>query len=539
MQPQIVWHSIPHLMVGLIVVGLGVLAYTKNRKAPLNRWFALLCFSISCWLIGFGIAINTVTLPDYFFWQKIAHTGVIFTPPIYFSLTVRLLDLPRLRMFPYWYGLLAAIVYGFMWTTDFYFTHEVYRYPWGIYPKASPLLTVYASATLLCAIGCYGLFLHACLRAKRQGLQDQYNRLKYLSAAFAIFACVLIDYLPKYGIDVYPFGYVFTLAFTLVTSYAILKHHILDINIVFQKGLVYSILVAGITVVYLVSVLLTEKLFQGILGYQGIVATLLAAALIAVGFIPFKNAAQQLVDRAFFRGTQLELIRQREQLLHEAQKTDQLKAVATLAAGLAHEIKNPLASIKTFTDYLNTRYADPAFREKFQKNVGGEVERINLIVQQLLEFAKPTPPRLAPMEIPRLVDETLEFLNNELVQRHIEVTRRYETQRLVLGDPKQLRQVFLNLFLNSLDAMNGSGRLEIQTSVQGAELTVTVADNGAGISPKDLPHVFEPFFTTKTTGTGLGLAVVQGIIKEHGGRIDIQSRPGQGTTMTLYLPVVV
>ena len=182
---------------------------------------------------------------------------------------------------------------------------------------------------------------------------------------------------------------------------------------------------------------------------------------------------------------------------------------------------------------------DPAFREKFTKIVGGEVDRINLIVQRLLEFAKPVPPKLMPVELSRLLDETLEFLSNELVQRHIEVSRHYEVNLPVLGDPQQLRQVFLNLLLNSLQAMNGSGALTLTTARHDGELIVTITDTGSGIAPHDLPHLFEPFFTTKEQGTGLGLAIVQGIITEHGGRITLASQPGQGTTMTLTLPIAV
>ena len=195
--------------------------------------------------------------------------------------------------------------------------------------------------------------------------------------------------------------------------------------------------------------------------------------------------------------------------------------------------------MKTFTEYLGTRYDDPMFRAKFQKIVGGEVERINLIVQQLLDFAKPVPPKLAPVEISRLLDETVELLGGECVQRQVQVTRTYLGKAFVLGDSQQLKQVFINLLLNSLDAMNGAGRVEIQTEIQGAELVIRVHDNGQGIASKDFPHIFEPFFTTKPTGTGLGLSVVHGIISEHRGRIQVQSRPHQGTTMTIFLPVAV
>ena len=250
-----------------------------------------------------------------------------------------------------------------------------------------------------------------------------------------------------------------------------------------------------------------------------------------------RDRIQAFVDRWLFAATAPELAEQREQLLTEVRKGEQMKAVATLAAGLAHEIKNPLASIKTFTEYLGSRYDDPEFRAKFQKIVGGEVERINLIVQQLLDFAKPAPPKLTPVDVPQLLDETLELLNGELVHRHVQVQRYYKGSERVLGDPQQLKQVFINLVLNSLQAVNGGARLDIRTAVEGSSLSVTIADNGCGIAPKDLPHVFEPFYTTKPTGTGLGLAVAQGIVTEHGGQIEVESRPGEGTRLTLHLPI--
>jgi signal transduction histidine kinase len=332
-----------------------------------------------------------------------------------------------------------------------------------------------------------------------------------------------------------------TLAILIVALIqAVAISRLLRAKVVVRQTLIYSILVGFITAGYLVLVLMLEKWFQGVLGYRSPFMTVFVAFLTALFFNPVRSRVQMfLVDRALFKGTPAELAAQREQLLAEVRKGAQQKAVATLAAGLAHEIKNPLASIKTFTDYLDTRYDDPAFRAKFRKIVGGEVERINLIVQQLLEFAKPLPPKLTPVDVPQLMDETLDLLNSELVQRHVHVVRRYEGHEQVLGDPQQLKQVFLNLLLNSLQAINGDGRLELRTAVDREHLLVTIADNGQGIARKDLPHLFEPFFTTKPTGTGLGLAVVQSIVKEHGGRITVESHPGQGTSFRLRLPIAV
>ena len=323
-------------------------------------------------------------------------------------------------------------------------------------------------------------------------------------------------------------------------GYAIIRHRLMDIRIVLRRSLVYSALIAGITVTYLLTVLITERWFQGFFGYRSIVATVLVAAFIAIFFNPLRTRLQALVDRALFKATPPELAEQRDQLLAEVRKNDQMKAVGALAAGLAHEVRNPLASIKTFTEHLNTHYNDPAFRAKFQKIVGGEVERINLIVQQLLDFAKPVPPKLAPVDVPRLLDDTLELLNSELVKHHTEVSRTYHADgALVLGDPQQLKQIFLNLILNSLQAMNGTGRLALAITRRNTELEVAIRDTGTGIVPEHLSRVFEPFFTTKETGTGLGLAVVQHIVEQHGGRIDIQSQPGQGTQVRISLPIAV
>ncbi|MDP3722360.1 MAG: ATP-binding protein [Candidatus Omnitrophota bacterium] len=235
-----------------------------------------------------------------------------------------------------------------------------------------------------------------------------------------------------------------------------------------------------------------------------------------------------------------ELLKVNEQLKTTSERLliqERLAVAGQIATGMAHEIKNPLTAIKTFTEFLDTHYDDPSFRAKFQRIVGAEVERIHRTVQQLLDFAKPMPPRLTVVELPRLADETLELLANELLERQVEVHRRYESAAPILADPQQFKQVLLNLFLNSLQAMDGHGRLTIQTVRRDTTLVLTVIDDGEGIAPEHLPHVFEPFFTTKDKGTGLGLAVVQGIVTEHGGRVTLDSRPGQGTRVTLSFPL--
>lgn len=534
--PETIFFAISGLLNGISCTALAIFVLCRGPRNPQNRFYCF--FALPIGLFNFF----------YYFWATAPtpeQALKVFVPLMDFVITINPFFLHfaaaltetvrrRRKFLIVCYALNAFFLFAnqHLWL----YKELVPHHPWGWWPIITPLCTLYHLVW----------FWHVTLghvwlwKGFRNSSGIRRQQLKWTFVGTLVgYGGGATNWFLWYGVPIPPMLNILITPFQVIIAYAIIRHQLMDIRVALRRTFVYSALIACITAAYLVVVLVTEKWFQGFFGYRSIFATVVVAFLIAIFFNPLRNKIQAFVDRALFLGTPAELAAQREQLLAEVRKGEQQKAVATLAAGLAHEIKNPLASIKTFTEHLNARYTDPAFRAKFQKIVGGEVERINLIVQQLLEFAKPVPPKLTPLDLPRLVDETLEFLNNELVTHHIEVHRHYEAHPPILADPQQLKQVFLNLFLNSLQAINGHGHLEVRTALRGSDLEVTIADNGAGIAPKDLPHIFEPFYSTKPTGTGLGLAVVQGIIKEHGGRITVESRPEQGTTMTLHLPIAV
>jgi len=526
---------IPQFLTASLALGFGCFVWAKHPHSRPHQIFALFYASLAIWLGGQSIGVSSPqSYEQAVLWTKIIYIGVSLIPTTLYHLICSLYRLnPRFPTVRTIY-LIAVVVILLSWGTP-WIIDGAHKYAWGYFTAAGrfhPLFLMWF------AYLCLKSTWHALtvLRSSTHSVNSR-NQAGYLLAGMFIGTLGMYDYLPEYGINLQPKGYLFEFIFICLVGYAIVRHQLMDIRVVIRRGLVYSILVAGITATYLVMVMIMERWFQGFFGYRSFVATAVVAFLVAIFFDPLRSRIQALVDRVLFKATPPELAAQREQLLAEVRKGEQMKAVGTLAAGLAHEIKNPLASIKTFTEHLAQHHGDPDFREKFQKIVGGEVERINRIVQQLLEFAKPVPPKLIPVKVPQLLDETLEFLNNEFIQRKVEIQKQYLADTLVLADPQQLKQVFLNLFLNSLQAMNGHGQLQVNTVVRGSELEVTVADNGAGIGPKDLPHIFEPFFSTKSNGTGLGLSVVQGIIQEHRGRIAVQSEPGRGTSVTVRLPV--
>jgi PAS domain S-box-containing protein len=242
-------------------------------------------------------------------------------------------------------------------------------------------------------------------------------------------------------------------------------------------------------------------------------------------------------------------VSQVRELEGQLRRSDRLAALGTFAAGLAHEIKNPLASLRTFTRIIPRKFEDARFRETFMRVVPHELERINGIVEQLLELARPSRLRPAPLTVPGVLDRVLELYANELDAQAIVVTREYARDvPAITADPERLYEAFLNLVNNALAAMAPGGRLTLRTGwhrpgdpmgrgAAGRRVRVEIEDTGSGISPSEAEKVFDPFFTTKAEGTGLGLALTHKIIEDHGGSIGFRSTPGVGTVFTVLLPL--
>ncbi len=352
-----------------------------------------------------------------------------------------------------------------------------------------------------------------------------------------------MNFLPAY-MNIYPVGNLFIPIYAMFITYSILKHHIMDIEIVLKKSIAYSIAIALLSISYLLIVVISERLLQHFVGYTSIYLTVGTAFLLGIIFVPLRNLVQNVIDRIFFKGTHTEIVRQNELLRQEITHTEKLKSVALLASGLAHEVKNPLTVVKTFSEYLPHKLHDKEFLAKFSTLVGQEVNRINELIHTLLDFSKPLTPAFKETDLHALIKEMLRFLENEFIKHNIHVETDFQSPQAILKvDSQQIRQVFLNLFLNAVEAMEEGGRLLIRTELKMSPdnlpsfLEITVADSGCGIEPKDLQNIFDPFFTKKDNGTGLGLAIVHRIVKEHGGSIRVRSAVKTGTEFVIGLVI--
>jgi signal transduction histidine kinase len=220
----------------------------------------------------------------------------------------------------------------------------------------------------------------------------------------------------------------------------------------------------------------------------------------------------------------------------ERERLTLLAATGELSATLAHEIKNPLNAIGSAALYLKKNFRGELARE-FSKVIYDEVMRINKLTSNLLNFARPLRSELKPYDINLLVLETVNLLKEESEERGVAIESKLQDNPAeVLVDYNLMKQLLINLILNSFDAVSGEGVIRVATSAENGDVLISVSDNGTGIAESDQERIFNPFFTTKTRGTGLGLAFSRKVAKEHGGDIEVRSTPGEGSEFTIHIP---
>ena len=228
-------------------------------------------------------------------------------------------------------------------------------------------------------------------------------------------------------------------------------------------------------------------------------------------------------------------------LKQEIIRSQRLASLGSLAAGVAHEIRNPLSSLKGFATYFRERYEDNPDDRETAETMISEVDRLNRVITQLLEFARPLTMNRRPTSIQTVIRHALRTVEGQARERGIIIEESLppEIGQIPL-DADRISQVLLNLFLNAIAAMEQGGLLRVSLERRDDRtIRIAIADTGAGIRKEDLPRVFDPYFTTKPAGTGIGLPIVQKIVEAHGGEILLESEPGKGTTATLLLPVPI
>jgi two-component system NtrC family sensor kinase len=354
----------------------------------------------------------------------------------------------------------------------------------------------------------------------------------WVGRAFVVKDWYITTYTPIYNMDKKLIGVLYT--GILESKYRDIQKQMIWLNLgITTLGMMIAFVISlyfGNTIIKRIRILrkATEAIASGNLDYK------LSPDNIS-GFNMLDEAFNEMAKSLKDRNDQLQTMH------YQLAITERLTALGQMAAGVAHEINNPLGGILLYSSILLEDVAeDSPLRENIQKIIY-QTNRCKEIVQSLLDFARTPTGDMVPLQINDVINISLKLVKDQAMFHGIEIeTNLAENLPEVKGDMSRLEEVFLNLFINAADAMKGCGKLTITSKMRRKDtVRITIADTGKGIDKKDISHIFEPFFTTKETGqgTGLGLSIAYGIIRKHKGSIEVECRQGRDTTFIICLPV--
>ena len=229
---------------------------------------------------------------------------------------------------------------------------------------------------------------------------------------------------------------------------------------------------------------------------------------------------------------------EKERLEDQLRHSEQFIALGRLATGVAQEFRNPIGIIKTIVELMKQDYSQVSGIDEFTKAIDEQVDRQNMVIQELLDFGRPTTVSVKECSVNQLIKGVLSFSAAMLRKQHVRVRLQLDNALpLILGDTEKLKQIFVNLIVNAAEAMPFGGELVIKTATLKDAVTIAFTDTGTGISKEEKSKIFNPYYTTKKTGTGLGLSISLQSIMLHGGKIEVESVPGEGSTFTVQLPI--
>ncbi len=515
-----------------------IFVFANNPKSKTNRAYVYYSFFIFLWagfqFLWLSAENETISLMH----ARIACTFAFFIPISFLLFTCHLVQeyAKHRRLIIYLFCLNLPIL---LWGFSPLLVPQMLSLPslpiWG---QAGPLLTTLLIEYII--LVAYSLFL--LYKKYKVSTGPQQQQLKYVFWGNLIaFSSGSLNFPLCYEILIPPFLNILIPLYTIFITYAIFKYQLMDIQIVIKRGLVYSLIITIMTLFYFLSIFLIERIFQEMLGYRSLFISLGWASIFTLAFIPLRNTIQRFVEKYLFRNNLAGIFEENEMLRKEIVQSERLKSIAILASGMAHEIKNPLTVLKTFAEFLPKKMDDKVFLKKFQPMILNEINRIDGLVHELMDFAKPASPQAKTTVIHTLINQTLEFLSNDFLKHKINNSKNYglENNTTLNLDSNQIKQALLNIFLNAIDAMPSGGFITVTTkpSVDQQHVLIKIQDTGSGINSEDMPHIFDPFFTKKDHGTGLGLSITHEIIKNHKGKIFVESEKGKGTAFIIELPL--
>lgn len=589
--------SLPDFTTAFLVLMLGSVVLAKGSLSRISVAFYLTTLTMGLWLVCFGVMYSAKTAEVALFWARLGYLGVALIPSTCYDFAIRVTSLEeRYRQTSLLFWALSA----FFLTTAIFsdrFIFSMRLYFWGYYPQYGPLgslFLIFFSVVILLSLRVY---FRSWRREDPNTLAEK--RAKMFFIAFAIAYLSSIDFPAKYGLTIYPIGYLPIFFFCLLASWAILRMKLVPFTPAYAAKNIIDTMWEALFVLddngfirltnpaaarllnqpekeILGSTLhtyfslphgrqeiqrivevgssnsfqidgrghdLAAKYFE--LSYSGLKdqAGKVTALICIVHDLTEQQLARQELEKVNRRLE--ERVQERTAELQTAHKrllqTEKLCAVGKLSASIAHEFGSPIFAIRNLLESLRDNRAKANQSDDHSLLDLGiqECERLKKLLASLRDFYAPTAAAVSMVDLQQVIEEVLLFYRTRLQTNNITVNRNYHAGLPPLAvSADQFKQVVLNLLSNAEEAIRGAGTIDITTDCRDNQVILSFRDSGAGMDPTILDHIFEPFVTTKDKkiGTGLGLSITYGIIKGYGGDITVDSTPGQGTIFTLILP---
>ena len=524
---------------------LALFVFFKDFRKLTHITFSLYYLSVAWWSAGECMIITATNQESAMGWAKFYNAGVAFIPTFFIHFVHSLMNDEQRRknksvlIMAYVFSLIYLIMT--LQTHSSIFIKDVMpRFSFNYFMVPGLLYPIFFIAWG--GLATYGLL--ALYRVYRTSRGEKGRRLTYFFWTMAIaYIGAAPNYLPVFGIEIpylNPYGTYAIPALAFVTAYAILKHGLMDIHVVLQKGFVYSFLITVITLIYLISIRSLEYFFKNILGYHSIWGSMSIVMVIAVLFNPLKNKIQTFVEKSIFKGTTLEIAKQNEMLRLQVAQADRYKTLAALTSSIITEIGKPLKVLKESDEELEQKQNDPTFMRTYAQREKEEIEKVNTLLEHLTNYSNPEEVVAQDTPIHKLLNETIGMMKAGLTEKNIKLVKEFKaTGDLMLNvDPSQIRQALSNIIVNAIEAMAEGGKLYLKTTEEDGILTIMIKDTGEGIKEEDISRIYDPFFSRKEGHAGLGLSVTRGIIENHQGKIRVRTEPGFGTELVVELPIV-
>jgi signal transduction histidine kinase len=516
-----------------LILSIVIFKFASNRIHYIWGTFNLV---VTLWSFGTYLAgISSNASQALFFW-KLTYVFAAFISVMFLHLVHLFCRIKRrsLLIFAYVQALcFIPIIIG----TNLFFNSTTLIFKNIFYHNATPLFSlfmiIWISNVLIAFIELYKF------KNSAKGVLGTQSNLLFWGMLIG-FIGGTSTIIPAYQLPFYPALQLSICLYALIMPFAIFRYRLMELTIIVKRSIVYSILVTFITCIFLITVLMSEKYFQGLLGYKNILFSILFAVAIALIFTPLKNYIQSFVDKSFYKGTPEEIAHENDLLRQEVIQKEKYKLAASLAGGIAHEIRNPLTALQTFCSKIIEKKDDPKFLQKFQNITTQELARIESLAKDLTDFAKPSVPSFTSVNVNKLIEETLDLVQSQLSKNNINLSLNISdsAQASITADKNQLKQALLNIILNAIDAMPEGGEMTVSTEHSSPAITIIIQDTGQGIADEDLKYIFEPFFSKKQSGTGLGLFITKSIIEKHSGKVVCKSKTNHWTEFRIELPKI-